>query len=258
MPIERETKVAGGKELRFGMTPSMASYLNVFCAGELDAIEKKSGGVLHRVVTTKGKAEMGRYALESAAQIVEFYNDYFGTAYPLPKLDEIAVPGGFGGAMENWGGITYYESALLFDPANSSAATKQGIYEVIAHEVAHQWFGDLVTMAWWDNLWLNEGFASWMGSKCSAKFNPEWEVWLQRAIPRDPTRRGGIPKEAAMEGDARSTTHPIQQVIATEADANGAFDDITYKKGQSFIRMLESFPRRGRFPRRHSQIHRTA
>jgi aminopeptidase N len=103
------------------------------------------------------------------------------------------------------------------------------------------WFGDLVTMAWWDNLWLNEGFASWMGSKCSAHFNPEWQVWLARKLPRDPTRRTGIAKEAAMEGDARSTTHPIQQRIATEAEANSAFDDITYKKGQSFLRMLESF-----------------
>ncbi|HMJ05044.1 MAG TPA: M1 family metallopeptidase [Chthoniobacterales bacterium] len=241
MPIEQEKKIAGGKELHFGLTPSMASYLNVFCAGELETIEKKSGGVLHRVVATKGKAGMGHYALESSVQIVEFYNDYFGTDYPLPKLDEIAVPGGFGGAMENWGGITYYESRLLYDPANSSAETKQAIYEVIAHEVAHQWFGDLVTMAWWDNLWLNEGFASWMGSKCTAKFNPDWEVWLERDVPRDPTRRAGIPKEAAMESDARSTTHPIQQPVATEAEANSAFDEITYKKGQSFIRMLESF-----------------
>ena len=241
MPVEQEKKVAGGKELRFGMTPSMASYLNVLCAGELEMIEKKSGGILHRFVATKGKAEMGHYALESAAQIVEFYGDYFGTVYPLPKLDEIAVPGGFGGAMENWGGITYYESHLLYDPATSSAETRQAIYEVIAHEVAHQWFGDLVTMAWWDNLWLNEGFASWMGSKCTAKFHPEWEVWLQREVPRDPSRRAGIPKESAMESDARSTTHPIQQSIASEAEANSAFDDITYKKGQSLIRMLESF-----------------
>jgi aminopeptidase N len=107
--------------------------------------------------------------------------------------------------------------------------------------MAHQWFGDLVTMAWWDNLWLNEGFASWMGSKCTAHFNPQWEVWLQRNLPRDPTRRVGIAKEQAMEGDARSTTHPIHQRIATEAEANSAFDDITYKKGQSFLRMLESF-----------------
>src|SRR5213076_1773619 len=148
---------------------------------------------------------------------------------------------GFGGAMENWGGITYYETALLFDPANSSAATKQRVYEVIAHEVAHQWFGDLVTMAWWDNLWLNEGFASWMATKCTARFNPQWEVWLEKGIPRDPARRIGIAKEQAMEGDARATTHPIQQKVATEAEANSAFDDITYKKGQSFLRMLESF-----------------
>jgi aminopeptidase N len=241
MPIESEKKIAGGKEVRFAATPPMSSYLNVFVAGELDFIESRSGPTQLRVITTKGKAEMGRYALEATAHILQYYNDYFGVAYPLPKLDQIAIPGGFGGAMENWGGITYYESKLLFDPKSSSAETKQDIYEVLAHEMAHQWFGDLVTMAWWDNLWLNEGFASWMGSKCTAHFNPQWEVWLRREFPRDPSRRVGIPKEAAMEGDARSTTHPIQQPVATEAEANSAFDDITYKKGQSFLRMLESF-----------------
>ena len=241
MPVESEKKITGGKEVRFAATPPMSSYLNVFVAGELDLIESRSGPTQIRVVATKGKAELGRYALEVTAQILRYYNDYFGVPYPLPKLDQIALPGGFGGAMENWGGITYYESALLFDPKNSSAETKQIIYEVLAHEMAHQWFGDLVTMAWWDNLWLNEGFASWMGSKCTAHFNPQWEVWLRRSVPRDPTRRAGIAKEAAMEGDARSTTHPIQQRIATEAEANSAFDDITYKKGQSFLRMLESF-----------------
>jgi aminopeptidase N len=241
MPIESEQKVAGGKEVRFASTPPMSSYLNVFVAGELDFIESQVGPTQIRVIATKGNAELGRYALEASAQILKYYNDYFGVPYPLPKLDQIAIPGGFGGAMENWGGITYYESVLLFDPKNSSAETKQDIYEVIAHEMAHMWFGDLVTMAWWDNLWLNEGFASWMGSKCTAHFNPQWEVWLARKLPRDPTRRTGIAKEAAMEGDARSTTHPIQQRIATEAEANSAFDDITYKKGQSFLRMLESF-----------------
>lgn len=241
MPMESEKKIAGGKEVRFAATPPMSSYLNVFVAGELDLIESRSGQTQIRVIATKGKAELGRYALEVTAQILQYYNDYFGVPYPLPKLDQIALPGGFGGAMENWGGITYYESALLFDSKNSSAETKQIIYEVIAHEVAHMWFGDLVTMAWWDNLWLNEGFASWMSAKCTAHFNPPWEVWLRRELPRDPTRRAGIAKEAAMEGDARSTTHPIQQRIATEAEANSAFDDITYKKGQSFLRMLESF-----------------
>jgi aminopeptidase N len=231
----------GTKEVRFQPTPSMSSYLNVFVAGELDLIETKAAGTQIRVIATKGKAEWGRYALESTAQILQYYNDYFGVRYPLPKLDQIAIPGGFGGAMENWGGITYYESALLFDPKKSSAATRQRIYEVVAHETAHQWFGDLVTMAWWDNLWLNEGFASWMGSKCTAHFNPAWEVWLARNTQRDPTRRTGIAKEVAMEGDARSTTHAIQQPVANEAEANSAFDDITYRKGQSFLRMLESF-----------------
>ena len=241
MPIESERKITEGKEVRFAATPPMSSYLNVFVAGELDVIEARSDSTQVRVIATKGKAELGRYALEATAQILQYYNDYFGVPYPLPKLDQIALPGGFGGAMENWGGITYYESALLFDPKNSSTETKQNIYEVIAHEVAHMWFGDLVTMAWWDNLWLNEGFASWMGTKCTAHFNPQWEVWLRRNLPRDPTRRIGIAKEQAMEGDARSTTHAIQQHIATEAEANSAFDDITYKKGLSFLRMLESF-----------------
>src|SRR5256886_1441319 len=241
MPIESETKIDKGKEVRFGTTPPMASYLNVFVAGELDSIETQSGGVQIRVITTKGKAEWGRYALESSAKILQYYNDYFGVPYPLPKLDQIAVPGGFGGAMENWGGITYFESVLLFDPEKSSDNTKHDIFAVIAHEMAHMWFGDLVTMAWWDNLWLNEGFASWMGTKCTAHFNPQWEVWLRKNVPRDPARRVGIAKEQAMEGDARSTTHPVQQPITTEAETNSAFDDITYKKGQSFIRMLESF-----------------
>src|SRR5205809_4926218 len=241
MPVESEQKIEGGKEVRFAPTPPMSSYVNVFVAGELDLEESRVGPTQVRVIATKGRAELGRYALEASAQILQYYNDYFGVAYPLPKLDQIAMPGGFGGAMENWGGITYYESKLLLDPKSSSAETKQDIYEVLAHEMAHQWFGDLVTMAWWDNLWLNEGFASWMGSKCTAHFNPQWEVWLRREFPRDPTRRVGIVKEVAMEGDARSTTHPIQQSVATEAEANDAFDDITYKKGQSFLRMLESF-----------------
>lgn len=242
MPVEKESRgVQGGKEIRFAATPPMSSYLNVFCTGELETLSAKLKNVNHAIVTTMGKAGFGRYALDSSQQILNYYNDYFGVPYPLPKLDHIAIPGGFGGAMENWGGITYYESILLFDPGNSSMKTKQNIYEVIAHETAHMWFGDLVTMAWWDNLWLNEGFASWMGTKCTAAFNPQWDTWLSKNAPRDPTRRPGIGREAAMEGDARSTTHPIQQTVSTEAEANSAFDDITYRKGMSFIRMLESF-----------------
>ncbi len=241
MPVEGETKIEGGKEVRFGASPSMSSYLVVLCAGEFDTIEAEQDGVKLRVVATKGKAEMGRYALESEARILHYFNEYFGVPYPLPKLDLIAVPGGFGGAMENWGGITYYEAVLLFDSKNSSTRTKQDIFAVIAHEMAHQWFGDLVTMAWWDNLWLNEGFASWMGSKCTDRFNPEWNEWLRRTESRDPSRRVGFSKDVAMQSDARPTTHPVQQPIKTEAEANGAFDEITYRKGSAIIRMLESF-----------------
>jgi len=241
MPVESEQKMEGGREVRFAVSPSMSSYLVVLVAGELDAIEGEQDGVKLRVVTTKGKAETGRYALESEAKILHYYNDYFGIPYPLPKLDLIAIPGGFGGAMENWGGITYYESVLLFDPKISSASTQQNVFAVIAHEMAHQWFGDLVTMAWWDNLWLNEGFASWMGSKCTDHFNPEWNEWLRRSAPRNPSRRIGFPKDTAMQSDARSTTHPVQQPVGTEAEAGSAFDEITYQKGESIIRMIESF-----------------
>ena len=141
-------------------------------------------------------------------------------------------------------------------PGDIFRRTKQAIYSVVAHEMAHQWFGDLVTMAWWDNLWLNEGFASWMGSKVTAKFNPDWEVWLERSVPRDPTRRVGIPKEAAMESDARSTTHPIQQPVKNEAEAGSAFDEITYKKGPVFHPHARKFSRRGSVSRRHAQVYR--
>ncbi len=241
MPIEQEQKTEAGKEVRFGLTPAMSSYLVVLCAGEFDAIEGEQDGIKLRVITTKGKAETGRYALESEAKILHFYNEYFGVPYPLPKLDLIALPGGFGGAMENWGGITYYESVLLFDPKSSTITTKQDVFAVIAHEMAHQWFGDLVTMAWWDNLWLNEGFASWMGTKCTDHFNPDWNAWLRRSTSRNPARRIGFAKDTAMQADARSTTHPVQQPVKTEAEAGGAFDEITYQKGSAIIRMLESF-----------------
>ena len=145
-------------------------------AGELERLTADADGVTIGVVTTAGKREQGRFALDNAVKLLAYFNDYFGAKYPLPKLDLIAVPGGFGGAMENWGGITFFESRLLFDPATNADTARRGIFSILAHEMAHQWFGDLVTMQWWDNLWLNEGFASWMGSKCSAKFNPEWEV----------------------------------------------------------------------------------
>jgi aminopeptidase N len=232
MPSERED--AGGPDLKrvtFATTPRMSSYLFVLAAGELERQTVQAAGVTVGVVTTRGNTEKGRFALETAAKLLAYYNDYFGTKYPLPKLDLIAVPGGFGGAMENWGGITFFESRLLFDPASNPETARRGIFAILAHEMAHQWFGDLVTMGWWDNLWLNEGFASWMQEKAAEHFHPEWKTWLN----------GYGQKQFALTLDARRTSHPIQQKVADQSEAQTAFDGITYNKGQAFIRMLESY-----------------
>ncbi|UFP96786.1 M1 family metallopeptidase [Gloeobacter morelensis MG652769] len=249
MPVEREKRLGGGlKSIAFAPTPKMPSYLLVLCAGELESLEDEVAGVKIGVVTTEGKSQNGRYAQEALKKLLPYYNDYFGVGYALPKLDQIAIPGGFSGAMENWGGITYNEAILLYDPARSSQSTKEAIFNVVAHEVAHQWFGNLVTMAWWDNLWLNEGFASWMDTKATDHFNPEWEVWL----------RASAAKNFAMQSDARSTTHPIQQPVTDPAQAASAFDEITYQKGEAFIRMLEAYLGEAKFRdgiRRYMKAH---
>ena len=232
MPIQWETKLGEGlKELAFAPTPSMVSYLLAFAAGEFDALHEEVDGIALGVYFTEGKREQAKYAMEATKKIVPYYNEYFGVKYPLPKLDQISFANTAAGGMENWGCIVYSDTAFLFDPKTSGQAAKERAFEVIAHELAHQWFGDLVTMAWWDNLWLNEGFASWMGTKATDHFNPEWKTWIRAAGD----------KEHAMALDARGTTHPIQQPVANEAQAGDAFDEITYSKGQSFIRMLESW-----------------
>ncbi|MES2901601.1 MAG: M1 family metallopeptidase [Pseudomonadota bacterium] len=231
-PIVKSEKIDGGAQrVSFGVTPSMPSYLLVLVAGELERTSLKQGGVDIGVVTTEGKQAQAAYALGATRDLLRYYNNYFGQAYPLAKLDQIAIPGGFNGAMENWGGIVYSDSALLFDFKTSPESTRQESFSINAHEVAHQWFGNLVTMAWWDNLWLNEGFASWMATKATDHFNPEWRVQLQ-ALAR---------REDVMNLDARKTTHPIQTPVTTEEQAAGAFDNITYIKGQAFLRMLEAY-----------------
>jgi len=238
MPVAREEPVAPDKkQVAFAPTPKMSSYLFVFAAGELERLTAETDGVTVGVVTTAGKREQGRFALENAVKLLDYYNDYFGIKYPLPKLDLIAVPGGFGGAMENWGGITFFESRLLFDPSTNPDTARRGIFSVLAHEMAHQWFGDLVTMGWWDNLWLNEGFASWMQEKAAEHFYPQWQTWLN----------GYGQKQYAMALDARRTSHPIQQPVADHSEANAAFDGITYNKGQALIRMLENHLGEGAF-----------
>lgn len=231
-PIKMEQPIPNGLKLvTFATTPPMSSYLVVLCAGEFEAYTGQAAGVKLRVITTEGKRAQGAYAMGVMEKILPYYNTYFGVKYPLPKLDLIAVPGGFQGAMENWGGITYNENIILYDPKTSSEGTKQSIFNVVSHETAHQWSGDLVTMAWWDNLWLNEGFASWMADKASDHFNPEWHV-LDRAVAQ---------KDDILDSDSYTTTHPIQQAVADPAQAAAAFDEITYQKGEAVIRMFENY-----------------
>lgn len=232
MPVQKEKPGgAGMKTVAFLPTPPMASYLVAFVAGELEAVKGTADGIPVRVVTTQGKGPQAQYALSVIEKLLPFYDTYFGVKFPLPKMDLIAVPGGFDGAMENWGCIVYNEGVLLWNPKTASQGDKEQVFHVIAHETAHQWFGDLVTMAWWDDLWLNEGFASWMDLKATDHFNPDWQVWLRSAADR----------RQAMGADARITTHPIEQPIATPAQAEQAFDNITYLKGQSVIRMVETY-----------------
>ena len=228
------TTTAGGEQLyRFAETPVMSSYLLFLGQGQVERKTSTSAGVEIGIITRPGVVDQGDFALGAAKRLLPYYDSYFGQRYPLPKMDMIAGPGSsqFFGAMENWGAIFYFEPELLFDPARTTASAKQRIHVVVAHEMAHQWFGDLVTMRWWDDLWLNEGFASWMESKAGADLNPEWEV--RASLIADD-------REKAMALDAGSGTHPIIRRIDTVDQIGEAFDGITYSKGQAVIGMLEA------------------
>lgn len=235
MPAVIETPAGPGlKTVRFQTSPKMSSYLLFFGLGEFERLAKPAGnGVEVGIVSPRGSGEQARFALDELAKLIPYYSDYFGQPYPLPKLDNIAGPGQsqFFGAMENWGAIFTFQRGLLDDPANTTPASRGYIATTQAHEVAHQWFGDLVTMAWWDDIWLNEGFASWMETKATDHFHPDWFQLL--------TRVGG--REEAMGLDAFSTTHPIVQKIRTVEETNQAFDEITYQKGEAVISMLEAY-----------------
>jgi aminopeptidase N len=230
MPVAR--RVVKGKlaTTTFGRTPKMPSYLVEFTAGTLGSVSAESGGVKFGVWAVRGQEQGGTAALADAQQILADYNDYFGVPYPLPKLDSIAIPGGEGGAMENWGAITYNDQNLLLTPS-STLGDRQRVFSIQAHEMAHQWNGDLVTMGWWDDLWLNESFASWRAAKETDARHPEWNWW---------EAEDGS-KEDAMRADARLSSHGIEQHVTNELEATNAFDpQITYNKGQAVLRMFEA------------------
>jgi aminopeptidase N len=234
MPISQKTDAGAGRSrIRFGQSPKMSSYLLFYGLGEFERVTAKVGETEVGVVVQKGVASQAAFALESSQKVLREYNDYFGMPYPLPKLDNVASPGSsqFFSAMENWGAIYTFEDSILLDPTISTQADKQGAFTVAAHEIAHQWFGDLVTMSWWDDLWLNEGFASWMEGRTTEKLHPEWNTALSAVNDR----------EAAISRDSLATTHPVVQHIATVEQASQAFDSITYQKGEAVIRMLEGY-----------------
>jgi aminopeptidase N len=231
MPVKRRTVHGELATTTFERSPSMASYLVEFTGGDMARIGTRAGATDINVWAVRGQEQNGRQALEDARQILLDYNDYFGVAFPLPKLDAIAVPGGFQGAMENWGAITYNDQTLLLTPA-STIDNRQLVFSIEAHEMAHQWFGDLVTMGWWDDIWLNESFASWGAAKETDKRNPGWRV-------REAEDAG---KEAAMRVDARLASRAVHYPVENELEPqNNADPLIIYNKGQAVLRMLEAY-----------------
>jgi aminopeptidase N len=234
MPATKtETLADGRKRVQFATTPKMSTYLLFLALGDFERAAAKVDGTEVGVVTRRGALPQAQFALASSQAILREYNDYFGVRYPLPKLDNVAGAGRsqFFSAMENWGAIFTFEYALLLDPAIATQHDREEIFATAAHEMAHQWFGDLVTMRWWDDLWLNEGFASWMESRMTARLHPEWNTHLGAV---------GV-REVAMRRDSVAGTHPVVQHVETVEQANQAFDEITYSKGESVIRMLEAY-----------------
>ena len=233
-PVLRDERLEDGTHrVRFAKTPRMSTYLLAFIIGPLEVLKGSTRGKTEiGVWALPDRVGHGRWALESASRILDFLNEYYGIPYPLEKLDHVALQDFAAGAMENWGAITYRERILIFDPATSSAQTSQNIVDVIAHETAHMWFGDLVTMAWWDDLWLNESFASWMGNKTVDALHPDWRMWTQFLL--FDTIRG-----LALDGLRNS--HPIEVRVEDPAEIREIFDEISYSKGASILWMLEQF-----------------
>jgi len=232
MPVTSKKNVGSKILYKFGRTPIMSTYLLYLGVGEFEYLYGKLRNIKIRIVTTKGNKNKGKLSLDFTKKFLGEYEKYFGIKYPLPKLDMIAIPDFAAGAMENWGAITFREAILLYDPKTSSTRTKQYIAEVISHEIAHQWFGNLVTMKWWNDLWLNESFATFMATKIVNKFYPEWDLWdqfLDDAMLE------------AMSLDALKNSHPINVNVKHPAQIREIFDAISYDKGGSVLRMLENY-----------------
>lgn len=237
MPLRSTRRLTGGRvEHRFAITPSMPGYLLAFAVGRFETLEGRSGRLPLAIHTVPGKREQARFAMAATRELLPFFERYFGQPFALPKLDQLAVPGTRQGAMEDWGLISYREDLLLVD-ARTPPAGRQRVYDVIAHELAHQWFGNLVSTASWNEIWLNEAFATWMQNKATDRFHPEWQNPLQ-------TRRD---LEDTMDRDAGPATRAIRSGPVVEAAVSSVFDGITYRKGGAVLTMLEQWIGERRF-----------
>jgi len=223
--------MAGKHTILFATTPRMSTYLVAFLVGDFQCVSGESDGVPIRACATPDKVQLGAYAVKAAEFVLHYYDNYFGIKYPMPKLDMIAIPDFEAGAMENFGAITYRETDFLIDEKTASLDAKKRVAIVVAHEMAHQWFGDMVTMQWWDNLWLNEGFATWMESKPVAAWHPEWKQPQDDALDLD----------AILNVDAGKVTRTIRATANTPSEINEMFDGITYQKGGAVLAMVENY-----------------
>eukprot|EP01130_Rhizamoeba_saxonica_P008191 TRINITY_DN3310_c1_g1_i1.p1 TRINITY_DN3310_c1_g1~~TRINITY_DN3310_c1_g1_i1.p1 ORF type:complete len:870 (+),score=221.39 TRINITY_DN3310_c1_g1_i1:38-2611(+) len=232
MPVISKNDDGDLSKYVFDETPIMSTYLLAFVVGEFEFLEDvTSEGITVRVWTTPGKIHMGKFALEVCKNVLSYFASYFGIPYPLPKQDMIAIPDFSAGAMENWGLITYRQTALLCDDSSSVSSKKRVAY-VVAHELAHQWFGNLVTMEWWKELWLNEGFATFVGNLAVDNFFPQWDIWT--SFVSDYIFR-------ALDADSLVNSHPIEVTVNKARSIEEIFDVISYCKGASVIRMIENY-----------------
>jgi len=220
------------KKVVFDTTPKMSTYLLAWAVGEFDFVQGVSkGGVMLRVFSPPGRGIQGQFALDVGIRSLDFYDQYFNVRYPLPKLDMICITEFAMGAMENWGLVTYRETALMIDEATASPQQKQRVAIVVAHELAHQWFGNLVTMSWWDGLWLNEGFAAYMEHFCTDALFPEYKMWEQFTT-------AGFSN--AQRLDALKSSHPVIVPIKHAEEVEQVFDAISYNKGSTVVRMISA------------------
>ncbi|HET9411826.1 MAG TPA: M1 family aminopeptidase, partial [Candidatus Saccharimonadales bacterium] len=233
-PVASSQEAANSLTTTFKTTPKMSPYLLAFAVGELKYTETTNkNGVLIRAYSTPGKEDQTKFSLDYAAKTLEFYDEYFGLPYPLPKLDLIALPDFSSAAMENWGLVTFREAYMLVDEANTPADMRETIASVVTHELAHQWFGNLVTMKWWDDLWLNESFAKWMENYSIDHLNPEWQVWEQF---------GASEQQYAFNRDSLANVQAVREPVRHPEELNSLFDPaIVYAKGGCLIRMLQHY-----------------